>query len=181
MFLNKKIKFVYSFGQIRLGLAAFMLAVLPAALGSETYRITTYYPAPIASYHQTRALTRVIAGNNAAVQLGSSIFTGIDYGTIRTPEISTATAGGDIVLAPGNEIVIFGGRVFNFCRWRRYNLTDTSNANAKDTPNAYCPNRWAAVAMSRNRLDNGNGMRYVSSSDIESGYMLCCRFTTLNN
>ena len=107
MFLNRKIKlkFIYSRKQIQFVIVVFLLTVLSVGLGSETYKITTYYPAPYGSYQKSRALDRAKAGNLAAVQLGNNIFTGGVHGTIRTPEISTAAVGGDIIFAPAANLV----------------------------------------------------------------------------
>jgi hypothetical protein len=121
-------------------------------------------------------LDKARAGTEAAVQLGHNIFTGISSrGTIRTPEISTATAGGDIIFAPGNEVIWFGGRVNKFCSWVNYGIRKSKPV---DRINKYCPSRWAAVAMSITKNNNGSGMRYKSIPAIEKGYMLCCRFGT---
>lgn len=179
MIFGKKIKLVYTLGQVRFILALVLICLFSVSLGSETYKITTYYPAaPFASYEQLRALTRIRAGDNGTVQLGNNIFADIDYGTVATPEISTSA--GDIIFAPGNEKVTFGATVFNFCRWVGYGVRQT-NETQVHTPNAYCPARWTAVAMSSNSLDNGNAIKYVSDSSIERGWMLCCRFNTINN
>jgi hypothetical protein len=179
MILNKKTKLIFNSNQARFVLMLLLLCTLPAVLGSETYRITTYYPAPVASYHQLRAIDRVRAGTNAAVEIGNNIFAGIIQGTVKTPEISTFDIEGDIIFAPGNERVTFGGTVINFCKWVPYGRRVTQGVNVNKS-NAFCPVGWAAVAISATNDDDGSRMRYISSINTEIGYMLCCRFDTVH-
>ena len=182
MILGRKIKLICTAGQIRFGLISVLLVILPITLGSETYKSTTYYPAPFASYHKSRALIQVNAGDNSIVQLKEMAIGGQNKIPMITPQIwsrQSGGGGGSIMLAPSGEKVNIETRIRDFCKWVQYGVLEHSSLVGMDTPNAFCPTTHPfATAISN--TPNASGMGYTANVTNETGWMLCCRFTAVN-
>jgi len=181
MLLGKKIKlkFSYPLGQIRFFLAVAFLLSLPAVLGSETYRMTTFYPAPFASYNNARVLTDITAGNSAITQFGY-----INIGTEASPNyVVGATAAhfwsrnsGDIILGAANHRINLNRGIKKFCQWRTYSLVYSNSLASMREVTSYCTAKHPlAVAIAS--APNENSIVYTSTL-AESGYMLCCRIVS---
>jgi hypothetical protein len=179
MFENIKLRLNFGRSQIRFVFVMILLIVLPITLGSETYRMTTYYPAPFGAYQNIRSLTTITAGNNGLIVLGevSPSTGGVE---IYTPQIiSTILSGqgGNIVLGACNGKIRFNRTVTNFCNWVTYGLNTTNGET--NTINRLCPPDYPfATALGVNAGGNCtlNNQSYISTN-VEAGCMLCCKFT----
>jgi hypothetical protein len=180
MLFSKNLRFTFNPVHVRFVLAVLLLVILPITLGSETYRMTTYYPSPFASYQRTRILDHAAAGASRMVELGN-VGPSNDLAII-TPQIWSRNldgSGGNIMLGATGGRITINKRIRNFCTWIVYGVNTSLDPDDLYASNAFCPTTHPyAVAMAK--LVSGTctltSDSYISDN-VQVGCMMCCRFS----
>ncbi|MCX5782956.1 MAG: hypothetical protein NTW04_00685 [Elusimicrobia bacterium] len=189
--MNKTLRIIFTRHQAIILLTALFVAVLSCDLGSETVSMTTFYPDAYGAFAKMRVPGTVTVGNANTLTLGvgGTLFGfSANAGTDIMFSAGSTTTAGAIVIAPSNgrfqldtsSTTTAGASIENFCVWKYYTvLTGVGNAYKKTdctTNPTLNGGKWYALAVgySAGVIDSS------SSNQIKSGYMLCCKFTSLD-